>query len=250
MPCGPLQTMQIYALGTGSLIAGALSMFFFSIGTVPLMFGLGAISTFISNKSTKLMIKISAIIIMILGFNMLSRGMLLSGIEINFNNQSNASTTYSQSSNNNNNGNSSNNTSSNGTTTQNSGVQEIHSTLTSSSSYPTINVKVGIPVKWTISADKKYINGCNGKISIPKYNITKELNVGDTVIEFTPKDVGNFAYSCWMGMVRGTIKVVADNSSEQTQNQTQTQSLNKTNTNSQNDNNIDTTGLPSCCGGF
>lgn len=247
MPCGPLQTMQIYALGTGSLIAGALSMFFFSIGTVPLMFGLGAISTFISNKSTKLMIKISAIIIIILGFNMLSRGILLSGIENNFNTQSNASTTYSQSSdNNNNNDTSSNNTSSNGTTTQNSGIQEIHSTLTSSSSYPTITVKVGIPVKWTISAEKKYLNGCNGEISIPKYNITKELNVGDTVIEFTPKDVGNFAYSCWMGMVRGKIKVVPDDSSAQTQ----TQSSNKTSTNSQNDDYIDTTGLPSCCKGF
>ncbi|HET7838999.1 MAG TPA: sulfite exporter TauE/SafE family protein, partial [Rectinemataceae bacterium] len=29
MPCGPLQTMQLYALGTGSLFAGALSMLIF-----------------------------------------------------------------------------------------------------------------------------------------------------------------------------------------------------------------------------
>lgn len=27
MPCGPLQAMQIYALGTGSILAGATSMF-------------------------------------------------------------------------------------------------------------------------------------------------------------------------------------------------------------------------------
>ena len=39
MPCGPLQAMQIYALGTEAC-GGALSMFAFSIGTVPLMFGL------------------------------------------------------------------------------------------------------------------------------------------------------------------------------------------------------------------
>ena len=32
MPCGPLQTMQVYALGTGSFFAGALSMFLFSLG--------------------------------------------------------------------------------------------------------------------------------------------------------------------------------------------------------------------------
>ncbi|MDR0819118.1 MAG: sulfite exporter TauE/SafE family protein, partial [Oscillospiraceae bacterium] len=41
MPCGPLQAMQIYALSTGSAFAGALSMLLFSLGTVPLMFGLG-----------------------------------------------------------------------------------------------------------------------------------------------------------------------------------------------------------------
>lgn len=34
MPCGPLQTMQLYALSTGSAINGALSMFIFSLGTV------------------------------------------------------------------------------------------------------------------------------------------------------------------------------------------------------------------------
>jgi sulfite exporter TauE/SafE len=32
MPCGPLQTMQIYALGTGSPVAGALSMLYVQYG--------------------------------------------------------------------------------------------------------------------------------------------------------------------------------------------------------------------------
>ncbi|MCJ7688555.1 MAG: sulfite exporter TauE/SafE family protein, partial [Clostridiaceae bacterium] len=42
MPCGPLQTMQLYALGTGSAFNGALSMLIFSLGTVPLMLTFGA----------------------------------------------------------------------------------------------------------------------------------------------------------------------------------------------------------------
>jgi len=50
MPCGPLQAMQIYALGAGSFIAGAFSMFMFSLGTVPLMFGLGAISSVLTGE--------------------------------------------------------------------------------------------------------------------------------------------------------------------------------------------------------
>lgn len=52
MPCGPLQTMQLYALGTGSAFNGALSMFLFSLGTVPLMLTFGALSGFISKGYT------------------------------------------------------------------------------------------------------------------------------------------------------------------------------------------------------
>ena len=44
MPCGPLQAMQLYALTTGSILLGALSMFLFAIGTIPLMFAFGVIS--------------------------------------------------------------------------------------------------------------------------------------------------------------------------------------------------------------
>ena len=42
MPCGPLQSMQIVALASGNPLAGAFSMFMFSLGTVPLMLGLGS----------------------------------------------------------------------------------------------------------------------------------------------------------------------------------------------------------------
>lgn len=38
MPCGPLQAMQVYAVATGSVAVGALSLFAFCLGTVPLMF--------------------------------------------------------------------------------------------------------------------------------------------------------------------------------------------------------------------
>ena len=42
MPCGPLQSMQIVALAAGSPVVGAISMLMFSLGTVPLMLGLGS----------------------------------------------------------------------------------------------------------------------------------------------------------------------------------------------------------------
>ena len=73
--CGPLQAMQLYALGTGSMLTGALSMFLFSLGTVPLMFGFGAISSVFKQQFNQKMLKVSAILVMLLGVVMLNRGL-------------------------------------------------------------------------------------------------------------------------------------------------------------------------------
>lgn len=80
MPCGPLQGMQIYALGTGSALVGAASMFFFSLGTAPLLIGLGSATSLLGGKLTAKMMKVSALVILALGFVMISRGFALSGI--------------------------------------------------------------------------------------------------------------------------------------------------------------------------
>ena len=80
MPCGPLQAMQLYALGTGSFLAGAASMFFFGLGTVPLMLGLGALSAVLGSRFTGVMMKVGAALVIALGIIMASRGLALSGI--------------------------------------------------------------------------------------------------------------------------------------------------------------------------
>ena len=82
MPCGPLQTMQVYALGTGSFFNGALAMFLFSLGTVPLMFGFGAISSYLSARFNRWMLKASAVLVMVLGLVMFTRGLSLFGVPL------------------------------------------------------------------------------------------------------------------------------------------------------------------------
>jgi plastocyanin domain-containing protein len=76
--------------------------------------------------------------------------------------------------------------------------------------YTPIIVQKGIPVKWTIRAEEGDINGCNGTLIIPGMDITRKLVPGDNLIEFTPDEAGTIPYSCWMGMIRSTIKVVED----------------------------------------
>ena len=65
-------------------------------------------------------------------------------------------------------------------------------------------VQKGMPVKWIITGSK--LNSCNNAVVIPSLNIQKTLNSGENIIEFTPEDK-DINFSCWMGMIRGVIKV-------------------------------------------
>ncbi|MDR1635754.1 MAG: sulfite exporter TauE/SafE family protein, partial [Treponema sp.] len=89
MPCGPLQAMQLYALSTGSPIAGGVSMFLFSMGTVPLMFGIGALGGVLGAASRgrtfrHRVMKIGAILITVMGMTMFTYGWGLSGFSFSF----------------------------------------------------------------------------------------------------------------------------------------------------------------------
>ncbi len=194
MPCGPLQAMQIYALGTGSALMGALSMLVFSLGTVPLMFAFGALSALLNSKFTRVMGRVSAMLVILIGFTMLGRGFGLSGVALPLTPPGSGTQNVAAVE-----------------STDGEDVQRITSEF-ASGQYVPITVKQGIPVVWTIRVTEKDLNGCNNPLIIPAYDIEKKLVPGDNTIEFTPKESGVIAYSCWMGMIRSTITVVAADS--------------------------------------
>jgi sulfite exporter TauE/SafE/copper chaperone CopZ len=205
MPCGPLQAMQLFALSTGDPFKGALSMLVFSLGTVPLMFGLGALSTVLTKRFTSKMMTISASLVVILGLFMLGNGMALTGYALPLSSESGSSLSSGQEAS------PSSAADENGMATAilKDGVQEVTSTM-DAGSYEPIAVQKGIPVRWTIHAEAADINGCNGSIVIPEYGVEKQLEPGDNVIEFTPDKSGTIGFSCWMGMIRSQIAVVDD----------------------------------------
>ncbi len=184
MPCGPLQSMQLYALSTGSFVQGALSMFLFSAGTVPLMFVFGKIGDFKNPKIAKQFMKVSALLVLILGIAMASRGLSLLGI-----NTGSVSSV-------------------NQVIAQDNGDEQVIYTDLESRRYPDIVVEKGKKVKWVINASRENLNGCNNEIIIKEYGIRQQLGIGENVIEFTPTESGVFGYSCWMGMIRASITVI------------------------------------------
>lgn len=198
MPCGPLQSMQLYALSTGDPMKGALSMLLFSLGTVPLMFGLGAAGSLLSKKFTMKAMKVSAALVVVLGVLMFSNGAVLSGIAFPslqsvIGTSGNSAVSYA-------NGN---------IAVMGDGIQTVTTTL-ASGRYAPITVQKGVPVRWIIQAEDRNINGCNNRLQIPEYQKELQLQPGDNIIEFTPDKSGVFPYSCWMGMIRSKITVVDD----------------------------------------
>jgi plastocyanin domain-containing protein len=80
--------------------------------------------------------------------------------------------------------------------------------ITVSTSYEpkSIAVKTGQPVK--LAFYRKDDKNCGGEVVFPKLNIKRELPVGETVlVEFTPQETGDLAFTCGMNMMRGKIVV-------------------------------------------
>ena len=182
MPCGPLQAMQVYALSTGNLVSGSISMLIFGLGTLPLMLVSYTVFQFFHGKRKILVNKLASILIFILSIMMFNRG--LSMLDINlFHVDSNYLTA---------------------TIVDNYQVVEFDLDY---DHYQDIKVKKDIPVKMIIHVDKNKLTGCNNEILISKFNIKKKLEVGENIIYFTPDKKENITYTCWMNMIKNTIKV-------------------------------------------
>jgi hypothetical protein len=204
--------MQLFALSTGSAVAGALSMFFFSLGTVPLMFGLGALSSLLTRRFTQKVMTAGSVLVLILGLSMFANGWTLSGFSLDgVLGAPVAATSVGSAASKDAGAAGAAGVSGGGAQASESvvqdGVQKVSTTL-ESGRYQPISVQAGIPVKWTIDVPEGGINGCNNRMIIPEYGIEHPFEIGENIVEFTPSKSGKFTYSCWMGMIRSSITVV------------------------------------------
>ena len=203
--------MQIVALACQNPFSGALSMFLFSLGTVPLMLGLGSLVSILGKRFAKKMTTVGAILVVVLGLAMFSQGTALADISEgpensqNTANPQNTGTSEDQ-------GTSTDTTDSSNAADKTpqdenaNNIQVIYSTL-QRGRYPDIKVQTGVPIKWIINAPKGSLNGCNYRMLLRSFGIEHTLSEGENVIEFTPSKSGTFQYTCWMGMIRGNITV-------------------------------------------
>lgn len=193
--CGPLQAMYVMAAGTGSWSEGAATLFFFGIGTLPMLWGFGFLTSLLSGNLTPKLLKASGVIVMTLGVIMMNRGLAVTGSGIDFNTlvarvSQHLSPAAAESP---------------ACDTEQTINMEVLKTRFSPNKF---TLRKGIPVKWVI--DGKELNECNKAIVVPQYGLDIQLKPGIQVIKFTPAETGIVPWSCWMGMIPGTFIVVDD----------------------------------------
>ena len=81
LPCGFTQSMQIYALTTGSFITGALTMFVFALGTLPVLALLSFSSLTIHTKARSgIFFKTAGLVVVFFGLFNLHNTLVIAGI--------------------------------------------------------------------------------------------------------------------------------------------------------------------------
>ncbi|RIE17182.1 sulfite exporter TauE/SafE family protein [Candidatus Cryosericum septentrionale] len=195
LPCGFTQSMQIMALGSGSIVRGALIMGLFAIGTLPVLFTAGITASWTRQHKVVIVQKAAGLLVIAFALFTLSSGARLFG----FTGRVTPGTTATTQT----------------TTTPSAATppstapgtsQRIEMHVTYSGFDPAVlHVKKGTPVTFAVFGDQ--VSGCTSRIIIPSLNISMGVGPGENDITFTPTATGRIPYSCWMGMVRGTIIV-------------------------------------------
>lgn len=193
LPCGFTQAMQLYSISTGNPLIGALTMATFAVGTAPGLLGIGGLTSVIKGAFAKSFFKFVGLIVVALAFFNISNGFNLTGNNLlpSFNPTITAEA-------------------SDPNVIVKDGIQVVKMIQDASGYTPnSFTIKKNIPVRWIITSED--INTCASSIVSAKLGLRQGLQLGENVIEFTPKETGQIRFSCIMGMYGGVFNVIDDN---------------------------------------
>ncbi|MCR4312249.1 MAG: sulfite exporter TauE/SafE family protein [Candidatus Uhrbacteria bacterium] len=184
LPCGFTQSVQLFAMTTGSPVEAALIMVVFALGTAPALLGIGAATSSFKGKKLAYATRIVGAFVIVLGVTNVRNGAALLGFS----------------------GSSSREDTEGSSAVLVNGKQLVQMEVTRYGYQPEVlEVVEDIPVTWEIHGGE--VLGCASSLVVPKMGITKTIVPGFNTINFTPTEPGTYAFSCSMGMYRGTLIV-------------------------------------------
>lgn len=194
LPCGFTQALQLYVLASGDWKIGALTMFVFSLGTLPALISLSAITSFAKGAFQRHVLKFAGVVVVMLAVFNINNGLALTGSNINLASVFNFDDGIAQPS------------------QIVNGKQIVKMSVNGYSYTPSkFTVVQGVPVEWQIDGARAV--GCGQVLVMPTLGISKYLSPqGITTITFTPTQTGRIPFNCSMGMMtRGAAFTVVPN---------------------------------------
>jgi sulfite exporter TauE/SafE/copper chaperone CopZ len=183
IPCGFTQTMQLYAISTGSFWQGMAIMGLFALGTAPGLLGIGGLTSVFKAQKARLLFMSTGLAVIFLGWFNITNGSRLIGLDAG-NNTTNAAVSDKQ-------------------------EQVVRMTQNARGYSPnSFTVEKGRPVKWIINSTSSFT--CASWLVMREYGINRALGPGENILTFTPEKTGELPFSCSMGMYRGKF-IVVDN---------------------------------------
>lgn len=188
IPCGVTQAMEVLAINSGKAATGALTMFIFVLGTMPLFSLIGMATTKASEtwqKKFKFMAVAALIIMAVYSLNSalvaIDSPLAIKALRKN---------------------------SEQALVATKEGRQSVTINITNRGYNPNfIQVKVGIPVELSLVSNNA--RSCAVAFVFNEFKIRTVLGSNDKqVFKFTPNKKGRFNFSCSMGMYTGVMEVI------------------------------------------
>jgi uncharacterized protein len=196
IPCGTTLAMETLAISSANPFLGASILGTFILGTMPLFFGIGLVTSLFGEAFQRTSLKLAAVAVIYLGITAVNGAFIAFGFPINSQNiqsmfQSNDSAKND------------------GTYASEVPVSQNAEILVTAGGYSPsyIKVKQGSPVTLKLTSKNAY--SCASAFRIPSLRISKNLGANETQsITFTPTSAGKILFSCSMGMFTGVIEVL------------------------------------------
>jgi uncharacterized protein len=215
IPCGVTQAMEVVAISSGNAFLGALTMFSFVLGTLPLFAIIGIVTAKLSEVWNKRFLYTAAIALIFMALYGVNG--VLTVIDFPITAQKIGQTIASigeppawyGSAGSPQDGSAGSSGSQQGSTVvTTNGIQKARIDITGSGYTPRyFAVKAGIPVELELQSNGAY--SCASSFTFRKFNIFEQLKPTDRkIITFTPTEKGRFTYACSMGMYQGVMEVL------------------------------------------
>ncbi len=181
IPCGTTLAMEALAIGSASPFLGAAVMATFVLGTSPLFFGVGWITSVLGDNYREKFLKLAAIAVIYLGISTIYGTFVLAGLETKKSEKLYSEVPISHS-------------------------VEINVTA---NGYSPNYIKVKKDSLVTLTLVGKNTGSCASSFRVPELGVSKNLLPNEIyTFSFTPRKVGKITFTCSMGMYSGTIEVI------------------------------------------